>query len=195
MSRTLLFTGLGVIVLAALVIVVSHPALLARPQTAAPSDAVPVAVKEQVFTPTAPAASVAAQLPDGFAQYTNGTYHFSLAYPKELKVTEHLEQSGATTVTFEDPAGEQSFQIFLAPYANAEIDEQRFKLDEPSGVMDQPTDITIDGARATMFFGRNSIMGDTREVWFVHAGSLFEVTTYKELDAWLSQIMATWKWQ
>jgi hypothetical protein len=195
MSRTLLFTGLGVIVLAALVIVVSHPALLARPQTAAPSDAVPVAVKEQVFTPTAPAASVAAQLPDGFAQYTNGTYHFSLAYPKELKVTEHLEQSGATTVTFEDPAGEQSFQIFLAPYANAEIDEQRFKLDEPSGVMDQPTDITIDGARATMFFGRNSIMGDTREVWFVHSGSLFEVTTYKELDAWLSQIMATWKWQ
>jgi hypothetical protein len=46
-----------------------------------------------------------------------------------------------------------------------------------------------------MFFGRNSIMGDTREVWFVHSGSLFEVTTYKELDAWLSQIMATWKWQ
>jgi hypothetical protein len=194
MSRTLLLTGLGVIVLAALVIVVSHPALLARPHAAAPSDAVPVAVKEQVFTPTAPAASVAAQLPDGFAQYTNSTYHFALAYPKELKVTEHLEQSGATTVTFEDTAGEQSFQIFLAPYGKTEIDQERFKLDEPSGVMDQPTDITIDGARATMFFGRNSIMGDTREVWFVHGGSLFEVTTYKDLDAWLSQIMATWKW-
>ena len=43
-----------------------------------------------------------------------------------------------------------------------------------------------------MFFGSNSIMGDTREVWFVHGGYLFEVNTYKDLDSWLSQIMQTW---
>lgn len=193
MSRTLLFTGLGVIVLAALVAVVSHPGFLVRTPAAALSDAVPVAVHEQVVAPATSTVNVTS-LPDGFVSYANAKYHFSLAYPKELKVTEHLEQSGATTVTFEDAAGEQSFQIFLAPYAKTEIDQERFKLDEPSGVMDQPTDITIDGTRATMFFGRNGIMGDTREVWFVHTGSLFEVTTYKDLDPWLAQIMSTWKW-
>jgi hypothetical protein len=36
-------------------------------------------------------------------------------------------------------------------------------------------------------------MGDAREVWFIKSGYLFEVTTYKPLDSWLSQILQTWK--
>ena len=36
-------------------------------------------------------------------------------------------------------------------------------------------------------------MGDAREVWFIKNGFLYEVTTYKELDAWLASIMQTWK--
>jgi hypothetical protein len=34
---------------------------------------------------------------------------------------------------------------------------------------------------ATMFYGSNSIMRDTREIWFINAGLLYEVTTYKQL--------------
>jgi len=44
-----------------------------------------------------------------------------------------------------------------------------------------------------MFFGKNLIMGDTQEVWFIKNGFLYEVTTYKELDQWLAGIMKTWK--
>jgi hypothetical protein len=44
-----------------------------------------------------------------------------------------------------------------------------------------------------MFFGSNSVMGDTREIWFTHGGFLYEVTTYKELDSWLAPIMQTWQ--
>jgi hypothetical protein len=36
-------------------------------------------------------------------------------------------------------------------------------------------------------------MNDTREVWFIKGGLLHEVTTYKELDAWLKPIMQFWK--
>jgi hypothetical protein len=57
----------------------------------------------------------------------------------------------------------------------------------------QPTHVTIDGVPATMFYGSNSIMGDTREIWFIHAGLLFEVTTYKQLDTWLLPILHTWQ--
>ena len=35
--------------------------------------------------------------------------------------------------------------------------------------------------------------GASREVWFVHKGFLYEVTTYKALDSWLASIMLTWK--
>jgi hypothetical protein len=44
-----------------------------------------------------------------------------------------------------------------------------------------------------MFFGSNSVMGDTREIWFIHGSFLYEVTTYKELDSWLAPIMQTWQ--
>ena len=36
-------------------------------------------------------------------------------------------------------------------------------------------------------------IGHTREVWFIHNGFLYEVTTYKEIDEWLGSIMQTWK--
>jgi hypothetical protein len=51
----------------------------------------------------------------------------------------------------------------------------------------------IDGTQATMFYGTNAIMGDTREVWFIKGGLLYEVTTYQQLDTWLAQIMQTWQ--
>ncbi len=81
----------------------------------------------------------------------------------------------------------------MTPYAGKQIDTARLKLDEPSGVYLQPTDVIIDGTSATTFFSTNAIMGDTREVWFIKNGFLYEVTTYKELDTWLADILRTWK--
>jgi hypothetical protein len=51
--------------------------------------------------------------------------------------------------------------------------------------------VTIDGVSATMFYGSKSTMGDTREIWFINAGFLYEVTTYRQLDSWLAPIMQT----
>jgi hypothetical protein len=42
-----------------------------------------------------------------------------------------------------------------------------------------------------MFYGSNSVMGDTREIWLIHAGLLYEVTTYKQLDSWLAPMLQT----
>jgi hypothetical protein len=85
------------------------------------------------------------------------------------------------------------FEVYVTPYSGAQITEQEFKLDEPSGVENQPTHVTIDGVPATAFYGSNSAMGDTREIWFIHGGLLYEVTTDKQLDSWLVPIMQTWQ--
>lgn len=66
-------------------------------------------------------------------------------------------------------------------------------MDQPSGVMQGPMDLSLNSALATMFFGRDPLLGDTREVWFIHGGYLFEVSTPKMLDEWLGNIMFTWK--
>jgi hypothetical protein len=66
-------------------------------------------------------------------------------------------------------------------------------MDEPSGVMNDPQNITIDAAPATMFLSANSVMGASREIWFLPSGFLYEVTTPQSLDSWLLQLVETWQ--
>jgi hypothetical protein len=131
--------------------------------------------------------------PAGYVLYRNEPYHFSFSYPPTLQVHSYSESGGAFTVALQDPTTNQGFEVYVTPYGGTQISEAKFKLDEPSGVIQERTDVMIDGARATMFYGNNAIMGDTREVWFIKGGLLYEVTTYKQLDAWLAQIMQTWQ--
>jgi hypothetical protein len=68
-----------------------------------------------------------------------------------------------------------------------------FNRDEPSGVKQELHDTVMDGVPAITFFGFDAGVGQTREIWFIHNHFLFEVTTYKELDSDLSEIMKTWR--
>ena len=131
--------------------------------------------------------------PAGYAEYRNARYHFVLFYPKDLRVQTYGGTGSDLTVTFQDPSTGEGFQIYAFPYNEPQISGARFRADEPSGVMEQATDIFIGGVQGTMFFGRDATLGDTREVWFIHGGVLYEVATYKALDEWLSNIMRTWR--
>jgi len=147
-------------------------------------------------TPSASTSSETATVPvapAGYVLYRNQPYHFSFFYPPSLQVHSYNEEGGAFTVALQDPTTNEGFEVYVTPYTGTQITEAEFKLDEPSGVMQQQTDVMIDGVRATMFYGNNAIMGDTREVWFIKGGFLYEVTTYKQLDSWLAQIMQTWQ--
>ena len=107
--------------------------------------------------------------------------------------TEYLEAGGALTVSFQDPSTNEGFEVYATPYSGTQITQARFKLDEPSGTFQEPTNVMVDGVSETMFYGSNPILGDTREVWFIHGGLLYEVTTFKQLDSWLAGIMKTWE--
>jgi hypothetical protein len=74
-----------------------------------------------------------------------------------------------------------------------QVSEQRFRLDNPSGVRNDLHNVTIAGATGASFCSTDPNLADTAELWFVHGGWLYEVTTLKSLDTWLSQIMATWE--
>jgi hypothetical protein len=87
---------------------------------------------------------------------------------------------------------DQEFQVYVSPDSDSGITDARFTLDEPSGVKIDPTDVIVAGARGIEFFSNAPRLNDTREVWFIHGGFLYEVTTYKELDAWLKPTMQSW---
>ena len=131
--------------------------------------------------------------PDGSREYRNERYSFSLFYPEETTVKEFDEGRGALTIVFENVEKAWGFQIFIVPYKESQVSEERFLTDVPSGVRENFSDFYIDGTVAASFYSKNIGLGDTWEVWFIRGGFLYEVTTLKNLDAWLGGIMKSWK--
>lgn len=132
------------------------------------------------------------QLADGKKFYLNRLLKFSIVYPGNLDIYEY-GQGNTSTIVFEDVSTQEGFQVFVVPYTEQVISEERFTMDVPSGIMENPVDILVDGVKATMFFSHNSLLGETREVWFIKDGFLYEITARKDLDQWLSYVISNWK--
>lgn len=135
-----------------------------------------------------------ASLPTATEPFTDTFRHFTLAYPKGDAVHVIVDSEVARTFTFEsadNPA--HSFQIYVQTYGQSAITAAQFRTDDPSGVMDDVSTTTIDGVPAKTFVGYNDQMGMTNEIWFIHGGFLYEVTTYQSSAAWLRDILRTWR--
>lgn len=153
-------------------------------------------VTDPVSTAASGASSVSAPArkpPEGMREYRSAAYRFSLFYPQELAVAERPEGGGAATVTFQNIEKAEGFQIFIVPYGEPQVSEKRFRQDVPSGVRESVTNIVVGGATGAAFYSTDAELGATREVWFVRGGFLYEVTTLKPLDAWLGEIIQTWR--
>lgn len=132
-------------------------------------------------------------IPSGWKKYENKQYSFSLWHPQDQVVKEFDEGQGAATITFENSATVEGFQIFVVPYLGIQIDEARFKQDVPSGVRENLASLSIDGVEGAVFDSRNDMWGDTREVWFISKGYLYEVSTFKHLAPLVEGVIKTWK--
>jgi hypothetical protein len=94
---------------------------------------------------------------------------------------------------FKNATTGKAFQLYVTPYAKAEITDERFALDQPSGVRENARDFLVDAVRGTRFDGNNAAMGDTAEVWVINNGYLYEIATYKQFGAWLDTILQSWQ--
>lgn len=158
-----------------------------RPKSTFPASAGPVAAISSVGA-TSSLASPSASM----TEYRNLQYGFSLFYPNDLAVSSFGEGNGASTIVFQNTTEVRGFQIFVVPYTEAQISEERFRKDVPSGVREHPVNILVGGVPAVMFFSKNAILGDTVEVWVIKNGYLFEITAPKPLAVWLANIMQSW---
>lgn len=131
--------------------------------------------------------------PLGSRLYESVRYRFSLLYPEALSVREYDEGAGAITITFQDVKSGTGFQLFIVPYSMDQVTDERFKKDIPSGVRENVTAVSVDGAVGAAFDSEHQLLGPTREIWFVKNGFLYEVTTHRDLASLLPTIMTTWK--
>lgn len=126
-------------------------------------------------------------------EFKSELYGFSLRYPKNLIIGKFDEGGGAQTITFEDKTAETGFQIFIVPYEEDLVSDERFYKDVPSGVRKNSKNLQIDNIQATSFNSSNLFLGETFEVWFINNGFLYEVTTVKKYESWLLEILKTWQ--
>jgi hypothetical protein len=157
------------------------------------SNVAPKKEPRNISTTTADTIHERTWVPPGRQEYSNKKYQFSLSHPENLRIMEFDEGGGAMTVTFQNEAEGKGLQIFIVPYTGGQVSEDQFKQDVPSGVRNDLKEVTIDGATGASFYSTNALLGETAEIWFIHGGYLFEVTSLKPLDEWLDTIMETWQ--
>ncbi len=131
-------------------------------------------------------------VPAGAKEYRNNPYHFSILYPESMDTTDFAEAGGARTVTFEDGEG-HSLQIYVTPYAEKTITPERLRRDIPSEVVGPQTPLAVGGVQATAFNSSHPLVGDTREIWFIRGGYLYEATTLRAEAPLLEDVLKTWE--
>jgi hypothetical protein len=133
--------------------------------------------------------------PTNSVEYHNEKYGFSYWHTPQATITEYDEGGGAMTVVHENFEKVRGMQIFIVPYTESLITEERFKADVPSGVRSNVEDTTLDGVRAVTFNSIDEDLGETREIWIIHNGFLFEITTMKGVGNWFAPIIQSWRFQ
>lgn len=140
-------------------------------------------------TLTVPAELVAE---DGKKKIYHPTFGFTITVPNTVEWERYEEGGGSETLVFVDTVSQNEFQLFVTPYTDTEITPERLAADIPSGDIREPTEIVLDnGVSAMMFWSQAPIVGESREVWFIHDGYLYEATTARALDPWLAFILNT----
>lgn len=142
---------------------------------------------EELATPAKP--------PPGYIKYENKKYGFSYYHSPQAVIKEYDEGGGAMTIVQENLQRVRGLQIFIVPYEEKTISEERFKADVPSGVRKnvEKTFIGKRGVEAVTFNSYDQFLGETREVWFIYNGYLYEVTTFRGVGDWFTPIMQTWR--
>ena len=90
--------------------------------------------------------------------FSDDLHHFTLLYPKDLDVHSYDDRGGSHTFTFEGPSPGEGFQVFIVPYTQTVITLARFKIDDPSGVMQDAATTTVDGIPAKSLIGMTTVV-------------------------------------
>src|SRR3989344_9221930 len=125
--------------------------------------------------------------------YTHQRLGFSFEFPEGFKVGEFGEGiEGEEQILVQK--NNVGFQLKITPFEEDIIlTEQRIKEDIPDIVIKEPLQIKVGEAIALAFLSESESLGQTREVWWVYKGNLYQITTYTEFDETMVAILETWK--
>lgn len=124
--------------------------------------------------------------------YNNEKYRFSYRHTPQAKISTYDEGGGAMLLVHENFEKVRGFQVFIVPYDEPTISEERFLADVPSGIRKEVENTTLDGVPAVTFVSHDPHIGETREIWIIYNGYLYEITTFRAVAEWFAPIIQSW---
>lgn len=133
--------------------------------------------------------------PELSQRYEDAELNFFVDYPEGFIVNPTIDEN-IKVLVFSKNNSNESFQIFIMPFDEpGPITPERILIDQPNIMIKDPQTVEIAGERALVFFSTDPDIGDVREVWFVHAGHLYQASTYAKYDELLAKVMATFSFK
>jgi len=130
--------------------------------------------------------------------YRDAAFGFFFQYPSGYRIATTTFGDGGELVTVEKDAS-IGFQIAVTPFDEpGPLTAERIRLDLPDMVIDEPQTVQVGGdtgVSGVAFFGDNADLGKTREVWFSHAGYLYQITTYATMEKEITKVMDSWQFR
>lgn len=133
--------------------------------------------------------------------YLHGDNSFTFSFPGDFNFSNLAEttDSGAQaeTVLFVGNSASRNFQIHISAYTEkAPITAELIKRDIPDLLIESPEKVGVGGAQGVAFIsGPKDGTLRTREIWFSYNGKLYQISTYKDFDNQMVDILSSWKWQ
>jgi len=126
-------------------------------------------------------------------QYKNDQYGFSFGQPEGFNVSD-FDEGGGKIILVKKTASDNGFQIFIAAFDEpGPITKERILKDIPDMTIVGEQYIDIGGEKALSFTSQDDLGGETREIWLVHGGYLYQIKGYRNFEKELLKIIETWK--
>lgn len=142
--------------------------------------------------------SVAVASPDT-KKYTHSTIGFSFIYPVSLTISSFgsVYDASGETVLLQDK-GKNGIQVLITPFnEDITLTASRIHKDIPSIEMTEVKTLTVGGSnsnvQAVAFKSNNSLMGKSREVWFVKDKRLYQISASIEIGEAFDKLISSWK--
>lgn len=127
--------------------------------------------------------------------YTDETYHFSLKYPADLKVSSfrNPDDSGDIVLIAGQTAG-TGMQVSITPFDEDTnvLTVERIKADVPNLTIIAPQDVTLGTTGRGVAFFDGSGADAHRQVWFVANKYLYQITAPVSFDGGMKEILNSW---
>ena len=133
----------------------------------------------------------------GGQKYVHENPNFSFSYEGDYKISSiaDADDSSETILVSRsvlDTPNAFQMQIFIEPFdEDIALTADRIKRDIPDIKMKDEKEMEIGKTKGTAF---TDLDQNTREIWFVHQGYLFQASSRLEDGRMMEEIMKGWKW-